>query len=131
MSRKAALALNACAIRWCVALAIESSRTGHCAAHEVNEKLHPMPLAANEELIDGSFGACPECEVQFFDRATGATRTESDGRCSECRGTGECDDVCSHGHRCEHDCEACRGTGECQTCGGSGYGGVRVKEKAA
>lgn len=103
---------GACAVSWCCALPGPQSPL-RCAVH-ANGKYHdlrPQLLDPDEELIDGAFGQCLDCE--------------GSGRCDECDGLRVCGDECGHGHRCEHYCERCEGNGDCTACGGSGFGGVR------
>jgi len=113
-----------CVVPWCIALADGGAS---CRVHRERPKLHPLLLRADEELVDGCFAACPACEEVIYHRDTKTTTRQSLGSCSECRGSGECASECEHGHSCGHECEACDGSGLCETCGGSGYGGVRRK----
>lgn len=113
-----------CLVEWCVCL---QDDTGYCSVHSLRVDLRPMPLAANEELIDGSFGPCEACEKRYFNRKESTWVTKSTGECAECRGSGECGDQCGHGHACSAECEECDGTGNCKVCGGTGYGGVRIR----
>ena len=106
---------------------------GYCAVHaqEIYRELRPEMLAENEELIDGSFGACEECSARYYDKDAMTYYSKSDGRCQECSGSGECGDQCGHGHTCSAECEACEGSGTCRHCGGSGFGGVRIRTSEA
>lgn len=118
--------MTCCHVKWCVCLARRRDPISMCAVHAKKPELRPGELAPNEELIDGSFGPCEDCARRVCDAKTHTWRTESTGRCKECRGSGECGDRCGHDHICDAECEACKGSGKCQTCGGSGYGGARI-----
>lgn len=123
-----------CELAWCVALAF-----GHelrCVVHREHQDLHPLELAPDEELIDGSFGPCTECAQRYkipIEVEGGAFpyryETRSRGDCKDCKGSGECGEQCGAGHACGHDCETCDGSGKCTACNGTGFGGVRLRQK--
>lgn len=107
-----------CKVEWCACLPAKGSTV--CVVHKANPDLHPMPLAADEELVDGAAG--DECEA-----------CEGTGRCKHCDGDGDAEYrcECGCGKSVSRDCHACDSFGECEDCEGRGTMEVRKKAEAA
>lgn len=110
--------MNPCAVKWCCAAATDGEM---CAVHARYPDLHPEPLSAGEELLDGPPDRCDECK--------------GSGRCAGCDGEMLCPCHCHCGNHHEGPCEECRDergrpTGQCAECRGTGYRNVRKRESA-